>query len=323
MSISTRNAHVFSVNNLLRISPPKMIKQSLQSMALGLASFAAMSVLLVPSVEAAPFVPGICSVDDVQITEIKKQDGSPALAYPSDADPLSASGCIGAIEGNDYIYDIGDNRGFKDIGMLNDTTQFPDSGAFLEPEDLLDLQGLGTKQDPGWIFVGKTNYNTNGSVGLIENGTIVNGADSYTFNISDILTLTFGSDTKSGTFVYKPPVTNPQALLDVLGANKFFDQAAVILKAGNSYAIYNFKISDLGLPPVIGTEEVNFMFSGTFSLPGTFVTNGGTTPGLSHVSLWLRDPFGDSNTVPAPGTLLSLMLGLGLMLAGRKYRVTH
>lgn len=303
-----------------------MITKRIRSLSSGLASIATLSVLLVSNVHAAPIAtdqpptPGraSCSVSDVQITEIKRQDGSPALAYPY---PIDATGCLGAYDGNDYVNGVGDNRGFLNEGMLNNTDMFPDSGAFLQPEDLLDLRGVGTAEDPGWIFVGKTDF---GTTTTHTNGTVINGANSYTFDISEILTLTFDdSDMKSGTFSYKPPVTNPQALLDVLGANKFFDQAAVILKAADQWAIYNFRISELGLPPVVGTSDINFMFSGTFNLANTFFNKKmNSTPGLSHVSLWLRDPFGDTTitTVPTPGTLLSLLLGLGLLMASRMVR---
>ena len=309
-----------------------MFKHSIRSMSSGLVTLTTLSLLLVGSVHAKPIKeiepltppePGraTCSVDDVQITEIKRQDGSPALALPNAANPIDATGCLGAYSGNDSgkgIDSVGDNRGFLNDGLLNNTDIFPEFGAFLTAEDLLDLQGTGTAQDPGWVFVGKTDFNKNGS-GSNTNGTITNGDDSYTFSIGDILMLHFTNPKlTTGTFTYKPPQTNPQALLDVLGANKFFDQAAVILKASDQWAIYNFKISDLGLPPVIGTVETNFMFSGTFDLSGTFLNNGGNTPGLSHVSLWLRDPFGTTSTIPTPGTLMSLLLGLGLLLAGRR-----
>lgn len=306
-----------------------MFKHSIRSMSLGLVTLTTLSVLLVSNVQAAPISttqppePGRaeCSLDDVQITEIKRQDGSPALALPNAANPINATGCLGAYEGNDIV-NVGDNRGFLNDGMLNNTDMFPDYGAFLTAEDLLDLQGTGTPQDPGWVFVGKIDYDEDTGAETYTNGTTTNGIDSYTFSIGDILMLHFtDSGMKAGTFTYKPPQTNPQALLDVLGANKFFDQAAVILKASTQWAIYNFKISDLGLPPVVGTVATNFMFSGTFDLSGTFLAGSDKnpqTPGLSHASLWLRDPFGTTSTIPTPGTLMSLLLGLGLLLAGRR-----
>jgi hypothetical protein len=305
-----------------------MIKQGLHSLTRGFATIAAVSALLANNVQAAPISTtqppeagrATCDVSDVQITEIRSQaDGSSALPYPY---PIDATGCLGAFAGNDIVT-VGENRGFLNDGMLNNPDMFPDSGAFVTPEDLLDLQGVGTKQDPGWIFVGKINYEEAGNT--YTNGTVTNGISSYTFDISDILTLVFSDvdDMRSGTFTYKPPVTNPAALLDILGANKFFDQAAVILKASDQWAIYNFKIAALELPAVVGTEDINFMFSGTFNLAGTFINKGDKTPGLSHVSLWLRDPYGATSTVPTPGTLLSLLLGLGLLVASRKLRATN
>ncbi|HEX5792222.1 MAG TPA: hypothetical protein VFY01_03025, partial [Rheinheimera sp.] len=215
----------------------------------------------------------LCDILDVQVTSYQKQDGSAAVSL----DPaLPASACLGAYSGNLNTSSLGNNLGYDGQGYLNDKSLFPDYGAFLAEDELQDLEIAGNFKDPGWIFVGKQDMGSG-----FESGTVTKGGESYTF-ASDILTMqnckdkdgnahSCDEDAVSGEWVYKPPQFNPEQLLDLLGMDKFFDQAAIVFKSGTQLAIYNFRLSDFGLPPVLGTDDANYIFTGTWDMSDTLI----------------------------------------------------
>lgn len=268
----------------------------------------------------------LCDILDVQVTSVQKQDGvSPVVNFNP---TIPASDCLGAYDGNLSPSGLGGNLGYLNQGYLNDPNLFPDYGAFISESDLQDLEFEGNFKDPGWIYVGKQNMGEN-----FAPGTVSKDGQSYTF-ASDILTMSnckdkdgdaisCGTEAVSGEWVYKPPQYNPQALLDLLGMTKFFDQVAVVFKAGDQFAIYNFKLADFNLPPVLGTNDANYIFTGTWDMSETLINNGGKAGGLSHFDLWLRDPTVGTTTtnigVPEPATIA--ILGLGLL--GLRLRRKH
>ena len=272
-----------------------------------------------------------CQNSDITITSISKQ------GVNGDSRSLNqdASNCLGAFSGSDAFTGntTQGNIGIKDTGYLNKTNYFDgyEYGAFVGEDDLLDLSGNGEADDPGWIFATKIDFNDDGTPGGTKLGEIENNGQTFKF-AEGLIELNFYDNKRtSGTWTYTPPETNPQELVDVLGINKFFDQAAVIFKSARQYAIYNFTLAELGLDPVVGTEDTNYRFSGTWDMSGTLKTPNGKNPaGLSNVSLWLRDPeFVDSssqptpNPVPTPGTLFLFgagLFGLGAMRK-RTFRV--
>jgi hypothetical protein len=265
--------------------------------------------------------PPPCNVSDIQITTIQKQDGSPA----QNVGAINATACYGAFSGNDDVSNLGNNLGYDNVGWLNQESEYwpGQPGAFVTNDDLQDLQGLGNI-DPGWIFFGKY---TAGNFAPSSSSKAPFGTYNYA---ADLVSLSnckdrngntvacTGGSVVSGEWTYKPPVNNPQQLLDMLGTNKFFDQVTVVFKSGNMFALYNFDISSLPIPPVFGTNDENFMFKGVWNMEDTLLNASGGA-GLSHISVWGRDPVADTPPPPPVDVPVSSPLtlaGLGLLLMG-------
>ncbi|MFC0047926.1 hypothetical protein [Rheinheimera tilapiae] len=265
--------------------------------------------------------PPSCNVADIQITSIQKQDGSAAQSVPA----IDATACYGAFSGNDDVSALGNNLGYDNVGWLNQESEYwpGQPGAFISNADLQNLQGLGNI-DPGWIFFGKY---TAGN--FAPSSSSKDGFGTYNY-AADLVSLTnckdknggsvacTGGSVVSGEWTYKPPVNNPQQLLDMLGTDKYFDQVTVVFKSGNMFALYNFNISALNLPPVLGTNDENYLFKGVWNMAGTLLNASGGA-GLSHVSIWGRDPVSDTPPPPPVDVPVSAPLtlaGLGLLLLG-------
>jgi len=267
------------------------------------------------SVYAKPAEIQVCQYIDVQITTIELLDGSGVNTLPV---PQNATDCLGAYEGNNSSFDKPTaNLGYDEDGWLNEEDYndwWDGPGAFVNEADLLDLDGDGDADDPGWVYVGKDNGD--GFIGE----TSTDGNTSYTF-IDDLITFDdckdkngtasqcIGGDSVSGTWTYTPPAQNPDDLVDLLGGD-FFDQVAIVFKAGNAFAIYNFSIDALGLDPVLA-GDYNFAFTGTWDISDVLANKG-----LSNVTFWARDPVG-ATEVPEPSTLV-LMLLSSIFLLRRK-----
>ena len=274
---------------------------------------------------AGPLVSnGACKLTDVQVTSVTPLvPGGTSTVVPSPTG--NANACIGAVTGNDDVSKLEGNLGLENVGFLNDKELFPNYGAFLEQEDLQDIGTPGSFVDPGWIFVQKIDFNDNGTI-TEEFGSMSkslgegNDKETLTFTFSSVLSIKFNEgSSSSGTFIYSPPTNNPQELVDILGFERFFDQLAIVFKSANGFAIYNFTLEQFSLAPVIGTEAVNYEFAGTWDMSNTLRTrNNRNAAGLSHVTLWLRDPRGPTTyNVPEPSTALLAFAGLGLMLSSR------
>lgn len=265
---------------------------------------------------ATPAAIQACQYIDVQITTIELLgDGGGVTTLPV---PENASDCIGAIKGNnsEFIKPTV-NRGYDEDGWLNEEDYngyWDGPGAFVNEADLLDLDGDGDVDDPGWIYVSESN-----NAGTMIGQTIPDSTQSYKFidnlitfnNCKDqdgVDTACFADDGNavSGEWVYTPPAQNPDELTRLLGGS-FFDQVAVIFKAGNAFAMYNFSITALGLDPVLA-GDYNFAFTGTWDISDVLADKG-----LSNVTFWARDPIG-ATEVSEPSTLGLLLLSSFFLL---------
>lgn len=269
-----------------------------------------------------------CSVGDVHINTIQVLDGSPVEVL---AEPLSATACLGAFEGNNSVFSNPDeNLGYKDDGWFNIYGYWPDAspvqlwstpGVFVEESELQNLQGLGDI-DPGWIYVGKGE----GDNIDFEGATMNEGGDpTYTF-IDDLLTLnncldkdgiatSCGQNAVQGEFSWNPPAMNPPELMELLGG-QFFDRVGIVFKSSKRFAIYEFDLAELGLDPVF-EDDFNYAFTGTWDMSSTLINPGGNPAGLSNISVWARDP-ADIPEVSAPATGLLSSLALLFLLRRRQ-----
>ena len=248
-----------------------------------------------------------CALEDVQINTVTKLGGTEAPINVL----INASDCF-VVEGvvnnffNHSFLDPSNNLGYDNDGWLNKDSPegwWDGPGAFIDDADLLDLDGDGDMDDPGWIYVGKDEGS--GFVGATSH----DDNSSYTFKNDLIEFNNGGIGSKSGEWVYSPPPNNPKPLLNLLGGS-FFDQVAIVFKAGNGFAIYNFTIEDLGITPVLA-GQFNYAFSGTWNIEGSM------GKALSNMSFWARDPVVATTKVPEPSSIALFLLS-GLFLFGSK-----
>nr|WP_241242192.1 PEP-CTERM sorting domain-containing protein [Thalassotalea sp. G2M2-11] len=259
-----------------------------------------------------------CQLSDLQITTFQLLDGSEEVEL---AVPADATDCLGAYYGNnsEFISPV-DNLGYDEDGWLNKDSYndwWTGPGAFVDQSDLYDLDGDGLADDPGWVYVGKDEGNG------FKGQTSSDGSTSYDF-IDNLITFTDCEDKKGnstdcvggnavkGSWSYTPPAMNPDELVELLGG-EFFDQVAIIFKAGSSFAMYNFSIEALGLDPVLA-GDYNYAFTGTWDISEVL---GGSA--LSNFSFWARDPVAESVQVPEPPTWILMMAVFAFMVRRKLY----
>lgn len=260
----------------------------------------------------------VCQLGDVNVTGVSVYSGTTSdaalIPIPFDTLPVSAAACAGAFQGNDGHYPT-TNLGYAGDGLLNGGTQmasgsilFP-GGAFIsEQYPLQDLRGDNTADDPGWIMLGKSELQ--GGLGTFTPSAI-GGDDSIV--LASFFSVTETSAGK-GQWSFTPDAEASQRAASVLGGN-WIDQFAISFKAGNSFALYAFtaELFDATTPKA---SDPLLNWFGTYDLTETLINGGGKPAGLSHATLWVRDPAASpdpgpaTNVIPEPGSLGLLALGL-------------
>ena len=241
-----------------------------------------------------------------------------------------ATGCVGVFEReNDDQGGISDpdpNIGQLNDGMLNGEGDLFDGMEFISEDDLQDLDGDETFDDPGWIHLAEymtyenspstIDYSDIGPSYLSDNvldiGSLLN--ISLTCNVGDI---DDGCTDLDWTIATDPSIIEQvQALL----GPATFDHLAFSIKSGNDFAVYDFDFNK------IFAEEPDVDFLTPYILSGSLNTRDFPNPNanayhaISHMNIWARDPF-ESVRVSEPSTLS--LFALMLILLGLKVKRTR
>lgn len=269
-----------------------------------------------------------CNTADVKITSVSRYSDTTSDATLSTITPpgatWNAANCAGAFSGNDGFYPS-TNLGYAGDGLLNGgpqnqsgSTLFP-GGAFITPQyPLQDLNKDGQVNDPGWIMLGKFEQQTKNGPWAFSPST-VGGSSAIVLGSFFTATVT-GAGT--GTWAFSPDATVAQRTSTLLGRN-YFDQFALVFKAADSFSVYDFTPAQFGMEaPEVDDPVMNW--SGTYDVSGTLRTGGKdglkNPAGLSHISLWVRDPTQTAQTshVPEPSTLALLGLSAAALIRTRR-----
>jgi len=258
-----------------------------------------------------------CMTESVQITAITPVFPAGDNIVPADT-AIDSTSCLGFIvdPSNDWGEDPDPNKGGLGDGLLNG--EYSKDGYFIpgeqfltnEDDSMVNLDGLGEADDPGWIRLGgfevdEDNWNFQyDSIG--------------DYNLGSVIDMSFNND---GTWSL---AVDPAAIAfatAALGRPSVFDHLAFVLKGPNkdkeagSWAIYDFNFHDLiddGWDVSLG--DTAYTFEGKWDTD-LFVNDNA----LSHMSVWAHDPPAESTYVPEPSTLAIFALSL-IGLASRRFK---
>ena len=279
----------------------KFIQKSISAIVLGLA--------------AASGHAGTCTLDSFAITTMTSSKTGAAVTLPG---AINATGCYGVVAGNDAQGGTNaptDNLGYLEDGLLNGQTfkgnQLVSPTQFIDPSQLLALQDPTKQVDPGWIMLG-----------TLDSGLGLMDAYDKPLDISKLVTFTMNS---GGTWSLKTEA-NIAELLAAAGLfdRSYFDHLAFVVKAGSGandkeggWAIYDFDFNKLLL-----ASGNAFDLTQPYSFTGTWNMDDFDGKAISHMSVWARDPI-SVNSVPVPGTMFLVGLGLLALGYGRKKAATQ
>lgn len=246
-----------------------------------------------------------CTLGAVTVTSVTLAANGAAVPTPT-ALPIDYKNCYGAFAGNDQPYPT-TNLGYLNDGLLNGEPQkfqgpgtggdLFGNGAFLnDPYAPYDLNGDGLA-DPGWIFLGKIENPATGTFDPVDK---IGNATGIVW--SSFFTATFENGVWKWAFT---PDKDVAARAGVVLGDNYFDQFALVFKQSNGFAAYNFTGEQFGITHPDADDPI-LNFYGTADLSDVFGSSG-----LSHISLWARDPGFNNNDVPEPGSLA--LLGIALL----------
>jgi hypothetical protein len=265
---------------------------------------------------------GNCNLSDVKITSIKAVlTNGPELVKSGD---LDSTKCLGFVStpSNDWGNNPSPNLGGFEDGLLNGeivngkgqnkgNEYYVAGDEFLTNinDSMVDIDGFGRFEDPGWIRLGGSNEDKPDAQGI------------WNFAYDSIGELSLGglinmSLNSNGTWSLAVDPNAIGAVTRELGRPTVFDHLAFVMKGPNNgkddfgaWAIYDFNFYEL-----IEKKNLEISFGDTaYKFEGTWDVDMFNNPGaLSHFSIWAHDP--PARVVPEPSTLAIFALGIiGLM----------
>lgn len=271
---------------------------------------------------------GKCLTSSVQITGITAVAPAGENIVPANT-AIDSTSCLGFITypDNDWGNSPSPNMGGLGDGLLNSETvlkgQGQDKDSYYVPGDyfltndsdsMVNLDGIGEADDPGWIRLGGAETKSNGEWNF-QYDSIGN------YNLGSVIDMSFFDD---GTWSL---AVDPSAIAfatAALGRPSVFDHLAFVLKGPNkgkgdddgSWAIFDFNFHDLiddGWDISLG--DTAYMFEGTWD-KDLFIND----DALSHMSVWAHDPPAPATyDVPEPSTLAIFALGM-IGLVSRRFK---
>jgi hypothetical protein len=289
--------------------------------------FAMVVGALVTAFSAASASAGTCTLDSYTITKAAPAGTTPVSLGAT----INATSCVGVntmVAGSNPASISPDtNLGYLNDGLLNGEGGLLPWNTFITANQLQDLNPAPNTGavDPGWIQLGTMSAS---SGTLTTSGITTPGG---TFNLGNVLTFTENTTNTtngggleggiSGTWTLS---LNP-GIINVLHANGLFnrnnfDQLAFVVKASNSWAVYDFDFTKIG-----GFDLTQpYSLAGTWNLNDFRNSNNKADQNLSFLGVWARDPAAaeapGQTTVPEPGVLGLFGAGLLGMAALRRRR---
>lgn len=276
---------------------------------------------------------------------------APFESQPLPTGRINSTDCAGFYHEN--VKPFSSNNGVSNIGLNeegflnNETGAFPTApGAFIESTDLQDLDNEGIANDPGWIYLGKSEGGEFQWFGDEETPVVDNPLNPTNFDISQYMDISMNWDGTQGSWsiTYNNPLEFLDKLSETFGTN-FFDHLAFGIKFGNvvdelneevtetegrkggnrstpEYAFYDFDFPQINIDikTLLNLSEdpfnlsIPYNFSGGFDMCAGFEDCTVQGLGISHVDLFARDPADPETSVPVPGPLL--LMGIGLAAIG-------
>ncbi|WP_100643186.1 PEP-CTERM sorting domain-containing protein [Alteromonas facilis] len=246
-----------------------------------------------------------------------------------DAVGYYASACAGFLGNDDQggLSSPDPNLGEEGDGLLNgEQNKFFDSpffagGAFITPDDYLDLDNDGNATDPGWIHLASSASDSN-PLGMSYSSVTNKG---QTLNIADVLNIKFSciaganDSCTQGSWQLTTSTSIVEEVQAVLGRSTF-DHLAISLKSATQFIVYDFNFKEIFTNEALGGNTAfNFLtpytLGGTFNM-GDFDNGNGSMQGISHINVWARDPM--ATVVSEPGLLALFGTAFGLIALRRR-----